>query len=182
MLRIPFSLVVVLWLCMSAVVLLTQSGCEEVSGLDGLEVDTSTARLTDDTYSVVLSVVGGVTNSTSALPLEWYVSDSRLGEIVAQSGITAVYRRSAAHGVNTVTVRDQFGNEGYVAIDQSAATNDFNLLADPSYMRPNDAVMVSIDGSAAEAPFAWQIESGPGRLSGGSGSRSALYDTGDSHN
>lgn len=101
--------------------LLTQTGCEEAKGVSGLAVEPATVTLSTNDTSVVLTVIGEGADSTLSLPLEWEVSDSSLGEILASSGVTAVYRRNAADGVNLVTVRDQFSREGFVAITQRSS-------------------------------------------------------------
>ncbi len=115
----PFSLRLLLFLL--CVVIFTQTGCEEANGVGELQVDPSSVTLEPNDLSVVLSVVGGITDSSLSLPLEWDVRDPRLGQIVAHSGVTAVYRRSALGGANTVIVRDQLDKEGYVTIVQLVA-------------------------------------------------------------
>ena len=98
--------------------MLTQTGCEEAKGVSGLEVDPATHTLSTNDISVVLTVVGEGSSFRLSMPFAWEVSDSNLGEILASSGATAVYRRTRANGVNVVTVRDQFSQEGFVAITQ----------------------------------------------------------------
>ena len=163
---------------LTSLILFTQSGCEEARGLSGLQVDPPMATLGTNDSSVVLSVVGGITNSTLALPLAWEVSDPNLGQITASSGATAVYRRSSANGVNTVTVRDQFSNEGFATITQRDASYSFNLVADPSTVSVNQGTTIRIEGAEAQAPFSWRLASGPGSLSADSGGRSAAYSAG----
>jgi len=111
---VPFCLVSIA--CFG--LMLMQTGCEEAKGISGLEVDPSTHTMSTNDTSVVLTVVGEGSDSSLALPLEWEVSDSSLGQILASSGWTAVYRRKGKDGVNVVTVRDQFSREGFVAINQ----------------------------------------------------------------
>jgi len=156
-----------------------QMGCEEATGLGGLQVDPATVTLTTNDTSVVLTVVGGGTNELLALPLTWGVSNPNLGQISAASGFTAVYRRTPANGVNMVTVRDQFENEGFVTITQRSVSYTFSLVAEPASLQPNQGATISIEGDAAEAPFSWRLVSGPGTLSGDSGSRSASYAAGE---
>ena len=108
-----------------------QVGCEEADGVDGLTISPSAhsffgdeGRKTFTAYSgaAVSDTNGVVSAGTSfsplALPLVWSVSDSTLGSIVASSGATAIYERTAANGVNTITVRDQYDNEGYATVSQ----------------------------------------------------------------
>jgi len=170
-----FVLVSCLFVLSVFLIALTQSGCEEAKGVGGLEVDPSSVTLSADDTSEVLEVVGGIADNTLALPLEWRVSDPSLGQIVAMSGRTAVYRRTSANGVNTVTVRDQFEREGYVTITQRSASYTFGLVAEPTSIQPNQGSTIRIEGDEAQAPFRWRLVSGPGSLSGGSGSRSASY-------
>jgi hypothetical protein len=105
-----------------------QVGCEEAEGVDGLTISPSAHSLSGDegrktftAYSSgALETTNGVGSALSglALPLVWSVSDSTLGSIVASSGITAIYERTAANGVNTITVIDQYANEGYATVSQ----------------------------------------------------------------
>jgi hypothetical protein len=54
-----------------------------------------------------------------ALPLEWSVSNSGLGNIISASGSNATYRaNSGKTGDNVVTVKDQYGNEGSAVVTQ----------------------------------------------------------------
>ena len=177
-LRVVLPLVVVSFLM--SLIMLTQVGCEEAKGVGGLEVDPATVTLGTNDASVVITVVGGIADSSLAMPLAWEVSNASLGQITASSGLTAVYRRLDANGVNTVTVRDQFGKEGYATITQRAVSYSFRLVADPSSIRPNQGATVRIEGDDAEAPFRWQLVSGPGSLAASSGSRSASYAAGSS--
>jgi hypothetical protein len=96
-----------------------QVGCEEASGLDGLSV--SPPSWTPSTNQQVTTfTVAGITNETDslALPLTWSVSDASLGTITASSGASATYQRTDANGVNTITVIDQYANEGYATVSQ----------------------------------------------------------------
>ncbi len=155
-----------------------QTGCEEAKGLTGLQVDPSSVMLSTNGASVVLSVVGGITNNTLALPLTWRVTDANLGQVTFSSGTTAVYRRSAANGVNTVIVEDQFENEGFATIRQQAASYSLALEADATTLALNEGTTIRITTEQAVAPFNWQLASGPGTVTGGSGSRSAVYAAG----
>jgi hypothetical protein len=175
-----------LFVLLCSFVLLTQSGCEEASGIGGLELDPSAVSLATAGESVVLTVVDGVA-SDLALPLAWRVNDPNLGQIVAHSGYTAVYRRTSRNGANTVTVRDQLGNEGYVAVTQQSGdpvlgpdTGTFRLVAEPTTIQPNQGATIRIEGDGGRSPFNWSLVSGPGSLSANSGSRSASYAAGAS--
>ncbi len=163
--------------CMVGMAVL-QTGCEEAKGLSGLEINPSSVMLSTNGATVVLSVVGGVTNNALALPLEWRVTDPDLGQITFSSGMTAVYRRSALNGVNTVIAKDQFSNEGYATIRQQAAGYGLTLEADATTIQPNQGTTVRIAGDEGQAPFSWSLAAGPGSLSASSGSRSAAYSAG----
>ena len=175
-----FRMMVSASVCVALIALVgfMQTGCEEAKGIGGLQVDPASVTLTTNDTSVVLSVVGGITNNLLSMPLEWQVSDPNLGQITASSGVTAVYRRFSANGVNTVTVRDQFDKEGFATITQRASSYSFSLVAEPTSIQPNQGATIRIEGNDAQAPFNWQLVSGPGSLSGGSGSRSASYAAG----
>ena len=103
------------------VVLLT--GCETSKGTSGLDVSPSAVTLTDSTNSVTFEVTNVGTN-TLALPLDWVVANASLGAISGASGTKATYVRSAANGVNTITVYDQYDNEGYAIVTQTDDPDD----------------------------------------------------------
>ena len=54
-----------------------------------------------------------------ALPLVWTVSDSTLGSIQNNSGVTALYWRTGKNGDNIITCKDQYSNEGFITIRQN---------------------------------------------------------------
>lgn len=143
-----------------------QSGCEEAKGLDGLQVDPPSATLSTNDQTVTFTVTGGVTNETLALPLTWRVQDANLGSITHSSGFTAIYQRSDNDGVNTVIVRDQYENEGYATVDQTSNNYSLTLDASDSTVGVNEAVTISVTTDQAEAPFSWDLVSGPGSVSG----------------
>ena len=97
--------------------------------LCGCEEGGETVRLTVEPAYVVMSgsfqtfTVTSSTNSASGLrplsfPLEWTVSNRALGSIRPSGNVSAVYTRTAANGVNVVTVKDQYDAEGYATIRQ----------------------------------------------------------------
>ncbi|TFG80222.1 MAG: hypothetical protein E4H19_15745 [Chromatiales bacterium] len=92
----------------AAAAVLSMSGCEE-SGADSLSVTPRYVTIGPNITTFELNVVGGT--KALSFPLEWSVANSSLGRIVSNSGAWAVYSRTATHGVNTVTVRDQYGAE-----------------------------------------------------------------------
>ena len=106
-----------------------QVGCEEAKGLDGLTLDPASATLSTNGQKVVFTVTGGITNESLALPLIWTVSDSALGTVRFSSGYSATYERSSVDGSNTIIARDQYDNEGYATIRQTAASYSLTLTA-----------------------------------------------------
>lgn len=62
-----------------------------------------------------------------ALPLTWSVSDPSQGSIAGNSGdyyhggVTALYVPTGNPGQNIITVRDQYGNEGFAMVTQMSA-------------------------------------------------------------
>jgi len=166
-------------LCFAGVVIvavaLLQSGCEEAKGLQGLTVDPSSVTLTTNGQTQVFTVTG-VTNDM-ALPLTWTVSNEGLGQIISSMGYTAVYQRFAPNGMNSITVRDQYDNEGFASIRQSAVAYSLELESSASTtgVVVNTAVTITIKTTDAQPPFAWRKVSGPGTLTADSGSRSAVF-------
>lgn len=156
-------------------VALLQNGCEEAKGLLGLTVDPASVTLSTNGQIQVFAVTG-VTNDM-ALPLTWTVSNEGLGQILSSGGYSAVYQRLAPNGVNTLTVRDQFDNEGLASIRQTAVAYSLELESSASStgVLVNTAVTISIVTVDAQPPFAWRKVSGPGTLTADSGSRSAVY-------
>lgn len=155
---------------------LLQAGCEEAKGLQGLQVDPSAVVLATNGQTVVFSVTG-VTNDL-ALPLEWTVGDASYGQIRYQSGYSATYQRLAPNGVNTISVRDQYDNEGYATIRQSAVGYSLDLTSSATSVVVNAAVTFTITTADAQPPFTWRKVSGPGTLTASSGSRSAVFTSG----
>ncbi len=145
---------------------LLQSGCEEATGLQGLQVDPRSATLTTNDQTTVFTVTGGITNETLALPLTWTVQDEGLGRITHSSGFTAIYQRSDRNGVNSVVVRDQYENEGYASVQQPASTYSLALTATKTSISIGEAVTITVTTASAQAPFSWRLVSGPGVLSG----------------
>lgn len=158
------------WACGAAVVIvfvgLLQNGCEEAKGLQGLRVDPSSATLSTNNQTVALTVTGGITNETLALPLTWSVQDEGLGRIINSSGFMAIYQRTDRNGVNTVTVRDQYDNEGFATVEQTEENYSLVLGASDTTISINEAVTITVTTTSAEAPFSWRLVSGPGSVSG----------------
>ncbi|MBT3191635.1 MAG: hypothetical protein HN341_03685 [Verrucomicrobia bacterium] len=155
---------------------MVQVGCEEASGLNGLTITPSRVTLSTNTSVQTFSVTGGITNQL-ALPLAWGVSSAALGSISASSSSNALYSRTAANGENTVTVRDQYGNEGYATVTQTSSDYSLTLSASPSTIEVGAASTITITSSSSVSPYVWQLASGAGTgtLTGDSGSTSAVF-------
>ncbi len=153
-----------------------QLGCEDATGLDGLEIDPANVTISTNGMSVILTVTGGITNRDLALPLIWSVSDGNIGQIVSSSGLTATYRRNSGAGAqNTVTAIDQYDNEGYATIRHESAVYSLELSADSTTIKEGGAATITITSDNSLAPYSWSKRSGPGSLTGGAGSKSAVY-------
>ena len=97
--------------------------CEPGNEAVGLTVYPAQVSLTGATNTVIFTVRAGSTNSSSglrplSLPLEWSVSNPALGVIVAAEGYSAGYAATSEHGINVVTVMDQYRAEGFAVIRQ----------------------------------------------------------------
>jgi len=153
-----------------------QSGCEEATGLEGLTIEPGNVTLSTNGQVVVLEVVGGITNRDLALPLTWSVSDANIGQIISSSGFRATYRRNSGGGTaNTVTARDQYDNEGYATIRHDAVGYSLTLSASPATIKVGEASTITITSANSLAPYSWRKRSGPGTLTGASGSTSAAF-------
>lgn len=103
---------------MAGALLWVGTGCEEASGLDGLSVTPESKTLGGSSNETSVVFTAAVSN-TLALPLEWRVSNSALGNITSHSGTKAVYvANSGKKGNNVITVRDQYDNEGSAVVTQ----------------------------------------------------------------
>jgi hypothetical protein len=153
-----------------------QAGCEDATGLEGLTIEPGNVTLSTNGQTVVLEVVGGITNRDLALPLVWSVSDGNLGQILSSSGFRATYRRNSGGGsMNTVTARDQYDNEGYATIRHDSVGYSLTLAANPTTIKVGEASTITITSANSLAPYSWRKRSGPGTLTGSSGSTSAAF-------
>ncbi len=152
-----------------------QAGCEEAKGLDGLTIDPSSATLSTNGQMVVFTVTGGITNEALAVPLTWTVSNGALGSILFNSGLSATYQRTSVDGVNTVVVRDQYDNQGYATVNQTVASYSLELSATATTIEVGQATTITITTADSTAPYSWSLRSGPGTVTGDSGSKSAAY-------
>jgi len=114
----PGSLVRVLWIAVVASGLVwMMAGCEEESGRS-LGVSPGNVTIGRNVATFTLAVVSGT--GDLSLPLQWSVVNPQLGTIMQSSGFMAVYANTGQVGVNTVTVRDQYGSDGFAVITQVA--------------------------------------------------------------
>ncbi len=109
-------------------VIIGMIGCETTDGTSGLSISPSEAVLTNGARSVTF-VVGSISTDTNgdtvvtgarelSVPLVWSVSKPSLGHITAIAGNKAVYEKTGGHGVNVITVRDQYDAEGIATVTQ----------------------------------------------------------------
>ncbi|MBN2300887.1 MAG: hypothetical protein JXN60_00090 [Lentisphaerae bacterium] len=108
---IPFFI----WISVLAVVLATS--CEENGGFV-LSVEPSDSTIGPNIASMTMAVMSGTRDLS--LPLKWKATNSNLGYIAQDHGLYAVYICTSQHGINTVTVRDQYGAKGIAVINQVA--------------------------------------------------------------
>lgn len=104
---------------LTGIILWGAGGCEQDSDDDVryLTVEPRTVVMGTNVVWVILTVVGGTRDLS--LPLTWTEEHPQLGIIRRPTaGVSAVYQRFPRTGVNTITVRDQYGAEGYAHIHQ----------------------------------------------------------------
>lgn len=112
------KMLAVLWIMIMAVTFWT--GCEDSPTGEEviLNVTPQSASLAPGrTVVFTASLPEELTNSVAYFPLEWKVSSPELGKFLATEGNTAIYQ-SLAHGINTITVRDQSAREGSAVVTQ----------------------------------------------------------------
>ena len=117
------------------------SGCESGSGGRSLEVEPRNATIGPNISSFKLGVVSGVRDLS--LPLEWSAANAQLGSIAGSSGYTAVYTSTGRSGVNTITVRDQYGVEGVASVEQVDYETD-------APAEPGETVVEEDDGDGGD--------------------------------
>lgn len=104
---------------LAGIVLLAGGGCEQGSDDDVryLRVEPHSVLMGTNVIWVTLTVVEGARDLS--LPLTWTEEHPELGIIRRPTaGYSAVYQRTPRTGINTITVRDQYGAEGYAYIYQ----------------------------------------------------------------
>lgn len=93
------------------------TGCEK-GDTQSLGVSPGNATIGWNVARYTLAVVSGARDLS--LPLEWTVTNPALGHILHSSGYYATYAQTGEVGVNTITVRDQYGTEGFAVVTQVA--------------------------------------------------------------
>ncbi len=116
---VRLSVLTVVALTMAATLFLV--GCEESTTDPGIVISPSSISVTNNWMITFVASPAGGTNSAVLLnlPLEWNMSDPRLGYFQDAAGLSAIYiTRPGWAGPNTITVRDQAGREGVASISQ----------------------------------------------------------------
>jgi len=111
---IPLLVVAGALICMTA-------GCDS-DGTHALGVSPQSVTIGRNVATFTVAVVDGTRELS--LPLEWSVVNPALGSIMHSSGLIAVYANTGEVGVNTITVRDQYGADGFAVITQVAYSTD----------------------------------------------------------
>lgn len=139
------------------------SGCEKDSG-SALGVSPGNVTIGRNVATLTLAVVSGTRDLS--LPLEWRVANPQLGTITQSAGFMAVYANSGQVGVNTVSVRDQYGAEGFAVITQVAYSTD--QPAAPSAPTDSDGADTAVL-PASEFPGDLSVSGGEPLVSGVTG-------------
>ncbi len=88
-------------------------GCETTKSEDNvISISPANTVLTNDYATVVLTASFAGTNTATALPLKWSVSNPERGTITGSGSMIAIYQSTRLGGENMVTVKDQGDNEG----------------------------------------------------------------------
>ena len=126
-------------------------GCDTVTNSSNVITIEPALLTVTGAYAIAITIAD--TNTSLFLPLEWSVSDTRLGTITGQGGLTALYEGGTGVGVNTITVKDQGNAEGFAVVNHvpadgielSPKTNSisgagtlmtFSVTPDPSLVLP----------------------------------------------
>ncbi|MDD4869243.1 MAG: hypothetical protein PHR77_01685 [Kiritimatiellae bacterium] len=131
------------------------TGCESAEGTEGLQVEPSSITLTPSSNTVTFTAILNVTNALS-LPITWSLKDSSLGSIIGSSGSTAIYQRSSRNGDNVITARDQYGNEGFAAINQISETYVLTVTASATVLSSGTNAC-TVTASGGIAPYRWSV-------------------------
>ena len=191
------------------------TGCDEAEGLELIVITPSSTEMTtrDSTVWLTATLPGSTTTTTSDetngtsevsfgdsvseadslhLPLEWEVANASLGQILGSGGLSALYVRSSSLGENTITVRDQYDNEGFATIRQLVEQYRLDLVAVSGTLSNNSSVAYipvgevtatirvngSIGGDGPTAPFTWTtLFPTRGYIQAGQGTDTVVYRT-----
>jgi hypothetical protein len=131
-------------------------GCDDggkgLSG-DDFGIDPASQSLGKSSGPVALSVHGGTD------PLEWAVTDSSLGSLSVSTGRSVYYKRTAAMGVNTVTVTDAQGWQARAVMRQVEDTGlNVNLSISPTSadLKANGDKIV-FSGTGGKGKYHWSV-------------------------
>ena len=92
-------------------------GCSEADDIRVLNI-TPSSTILDGGSNTVVFIVDEADLLNLSLPLEWISVNKVLGDIIGAAGNSATYARTGVDGVNVVVVKDQFGAEGIVSVQQ----------------------------------------------------------------
>jgi len=147
----------------------TSKTVEEKTGFEAGTSESVTYTFPDNYY----------TYNSLALPFEWSVQDPSLGGLIVLTDGVALYRVFSAASDNYVTVRDQYGNSGVMVVQAAAATavasDGLELTSTATTLEIGGVVTIKITSESSQAPYVWRKLSGPGSLTGASGSKSAVF-------
>jgi len=102
-----------------AVLLSVLTGCEDGSGANPLTISPDVVSLQgSNAPNSVVFTVSSNSLRTLSFPLMWSVSRPELGVITSASGASAVYLPRNLAGVNIISVRDQYEEEGFATVYQ----------------------------------------------------------------
>ena len=102
---------------LAAAVCVVVVSCEKASDVGGVSIDPPDTVLAGSSNTVYFTV-SVPSNSATALPLEWSVSDPGLGGIRGVAGVNAVYIRGSPNGINIVTAKSPDGSKGIAVVHQ----------------------------------------------------------------
>lgn len=150
-------LFVLLGVVIAGAVFMATTGCDEVKTLASI-IDVQPAFLTVTGLYTISFAASVPSNTTLYLPLDWSVSDSRMGTISGQGGLRAQYTGRPMVGVNNITVRDQGEAEGFAAVNQRYYENMQVGPTNPSLDRAGEQVLLAVTPSEhLVLPLIWSV-------------------------
>jgi hypothetical protein len=153
------------------------TGCENVQTTDNNIIEVSpTSLAVTGRYIVVYSVSAG--SNSLYMPLQWSVSDPRLGTVTQSGALSALYQPNDLAGVNTITVRDQAEAVGFASIDQLLNAGMGLSPATATLATPGDVLTFAVTNASPDSlalPLEWSVsDSSMGNISA-SGGLTAIY-------